>query len=272
MSFFWNRKRCLRDLKALKSRSVFIVGNGPSLTGADLDLLEGSVSFASNAVYLIFDKTNWRPDYYSCVDTAVLPDRAEEIGIWVKRLRRTSFVFPDSILAHGDRVEEMAVSDLIKPKRNVFYYSPASLDLSKEETCFDFSADSNVIRDSMTVTIVLMQMAVKLGARNLYLIGCDTDYVVPEDATILDTETKRVDKRIILDSDSDPNHFDERYFGAGKVWHTPNTELMIRHYEVVNKLCRNNGISVFNAGRGGKLEVFPRVSLEEAVERVKDDR
>lgn len=272
MMFWWRKERRFDGLKRLDASSAFIIGNGPSLNGKDLTLLRGIPSFASNAIYLIFDKTVWRPDYYTCVDTAVLPNRAEEISCWTRKLKKTQFIFPSEILAHGDRVERRRVADLVAPRRNVCFYESASLDLESEEESFDYVEGGNIVRESMTVTIALMQMAVKLGAKNLYLIGCDTNYVVPKEARVLDENSNRVDKRIVLDADTDPNHFDSRYFGAGKVWHTPNTNLMIKHYEVAKTVCERRGVEVFNAGRGGKLEVFPRIELKEAVERARGER
>jgi hypothetical protein len=73
----------------------------------------------------------------------------------------------------------------------------------------------------------------------------------------------RSDKRVVLSSDS--NHFDPRCSGKGKVWHPPNSNIMIRHYEKVKAVCEKSGIEVFNAGGGGKLEGFPRISYDEAI-------
>ena len=97
------------------------------------------------------------------------------------------------------------------------------------------------------------------------MIGCDAEYEIPETAKVLDKDDNRVDKRIVLDEDNDPNHFDPRYFGKDKLWHTPNPKLMISHYEKSYDVCLQNGARVFNAGKGGKLEVFPRVDFEKAL-------
>ena len=86
-------------------------------------------------------------------------------------------------------------------------------------------------------------------------------YVVFQLALFFDDD--RRDKRIVLSSDS--NHFDPRCFGKGKVWHPPKSNLMMKHYEKVKAICEGNGIEVFNAGIGGKLEGFPRISYEEAI-------
>lgn len=264
---FWKKKvRTFKELRKLERLDVFIVGNGPSLVKHNLDSLTGIPTFASNAVYLIFGRTNWRPDYYTCVDTAVLPDRSSEIVKWARKLKSTNFVFPDTIFTHEKPHVPTLVSSIVPSRKNVSFFESVSLELrDSPESAFQLNGTDNLITEATTVTISLMQMAAKLGARRIFLIGCDTSYTIPQEARILDQDTPRVDKRIILDSDSDPNHFDPRYFGAGKVWHTPNTKLMIEHYSVAKSICDKNGIEVFNAGIGGSLEVFPRVSFDWAV-------
>lgn len=254
------------EVSKLKSRNVVVVGNGPSLNQHDLDSLVGIPSFGSNAIYLIFEKTKWRPNYYSCVDTVVLPDRKEKISHWIDRLPDTFFFFPTEIYTHDCKGTPVCVQNLIKARPNVRFFKTQSLNLKgPQENVFSLPKDDFVV-EPMTVTITLMQLAVKFGAKRIFLIGCDTDYKIPETAKVLDKDDNRVDKRVVLDEDNDPNHFDPRYFGKGKLWHTPNTKLMLEHYEKAYEICKANGIEVYNAGFGGMLEVFPRVSFAHAVE------
>lgn len=263
----WFRRKplSLNRIPKLRSDSVFILGNGPSLNEHNLDFLEGVPTFASNAIYLVFEKTIWRPDYYSCVDTVVLPDQKDDISAWIQQLKRTTFFFPRRIFLHDTPFVPQNVDEIIQPRKNVCFFDSKPLDLDGgQKQVFSLARDDFVV-EPMTVTITLMQLAVKLGAKRLFLIGCDTDYQVPDGATILDQDSDRLDKRIVLDEDADPNHFDPRYFGKGKIWHTPNPDLMIRHYEKVKEICENSGIEVFNAGVGGKLEVFPRIPYDEAI-------
>ncbi len=263
----WFRRKplSLNRVPKLDSHSVFILGNGPSLNEHNLEHLEGIPTFASNAIFLIFEKTSWRPDYYSCVDSAVLPDQKEDLSIWARKLKRTKFFFPFQIVTHDSPFTPQNVDEIVLPRKNVCYFDSRPLNLNGGQKQIFSLAEDDFLVEPMTVTITLMQLAVKLGARRLFLIGCDTEYKVPDDATILDQDSPRVDKRIVLDKDEDPNHFDPRYFGKGKVWHTPNPDLMISHYEKAKAICEENGIEIFNAGIGGKLEVFPRISFDEAI-------
>ena len=110
------------DYPKLDRESVIVVGNGPSLNQHDLDELAGIPSFAANAIYLIFERTNWRPGYYSCVDTVVLPDRKEEISHWIDRLPDTLFFFPKEIYTHDCTGTPVCVETFIKPRPNVRFF------------------------------------------------------------------------------------------------------------------------------------------------------
>jgi hypothetical protein len=58
----------------------FVIGNGPSLTTSDLDLLRGELAIASNGIFLAYSQTEFRPTYYLVEDTLVAEDRAGEIA------------------------------------------------------------------------------------------------------------------------------------------------------------------------------------------------
>ena len=62
----------LKELKdKYKGKRCFIIGNGPSLTKADLEMLQNEITFATNKIYQIFPQTNWRPTYYGMLDEGV---------------------------------------------------------------------------------------------------------------------------------------------------------------------------------------------------------
>jgi hypothetical protein len=57
---------------------VTFVGNGPSLTLEKLEAIEGP-SFACNRIHLLYDKTDWRPDFYVYTDRYANPQWGQEI-------------------------------------------------------------------------------------------------------------------------------------------------------------------------------------------------
>ncbi|MBZ0198923.1 MAG: hypothetical protein K8H86_03580, partial [Ignavibacteriaceae bacterium] len=63
--------------------------------------------------------------------------------------------------------------------------------------------------------------------------------------------------------DDDPNHFDPRYFGAGRAYHKPRMEETFLRFEQAKNFFDKLGVEIFNAGIGGKLDSFPRVNFSD---------
>ena len=70
---------------------------------------------------------------------------------------------------------------------------------------------------------------------------------------------------VILSQSDDPNHFDPRYFGAGKTWHDPKLDRVLVNYRLAGEVYRAAGREIVNATVGGRLEVFPRLDLRSAL-------
>ena len=254
------------DLLKLKDRHkgkrCFVVGNGPSLNQMDLNKLEGEYVFCTNAFFLMFPRISWRPQYFTCVDTRVLPDRAEGIIKMHEENPDMVLLFPQRVLNHETKEVARAI-DIIPPAKNRFYFNqvvPNQNDLPF--SAFSIEAHNHVVQP-YTVTVTALQLAVHLGFDEIYLIGCDTNYVVP-DTVLKEGNDPKLGKFLFTSTkDDDPNHFCPEYFGQGRKWHNPQVHNMIWHYEMAHEATALYGRHVYNATVGGKLEVFPRVDFEE---------
>lgn len=249
------------DLSPFKDRHkgerCFIMGNGPSLNDTDLSLLAGETVFACNAAFLLFDRIDWRPCYYVCVDARVLPDRAAEIDAMLAADPSITGFFPTFLREEVAGAGRTATRAILPPGRGRYYFTeaPNALD-DLPHSMFSYDANESVVQP-FTVAITMLQLAAYMGFSEIVLIGCDTSYVVPE-------TVRRDQGGLALTSsrDDDPNHFDPRYFGRGRKWHDPQTDKMIMHYDHAKAALDAIGVAVYNATVGGRLEVFPRRSLE----------
>lgn len=237
-------------LKKLRNRyaneRIFILGNGPSLNRTPLEKLKGEYTFGVNRIYLIFDRIDWRPTFYTVVDWRVAGDCSDEIN----RLRGMNFFFPErfrGLLREGD---------------DVYYYwhGPAR---SAEEAYFAQTMDHG-IRGAGSVTGSAIQIAYHLGFDPIYLIGVDASYkVLP---TVMQTGPDRFGDGVLLrlesTEDDDPNHFDPRYFGKGRKWHNPNVPRMIEGYRACRQGIESKGRRIYNATVGGELEIFERLDFD----------
>ena len=116
-----------------------------------------------------------------------------------------------------------------------------------------FAYDCSIsIDQGYTVTYVALQIAAHMGFRHVALVGCDHNFTTrgPANATV-------------VAGNSDPNHFDPRYFANGVAWDLPDLIQSEISYLFAKQAFENLGGRVVNCTDGGKLEIFPRMSLPE---------
>lgn len=247
-----NLRRRLADLEGqYAGQRCFIMGNGPSLNRMELDRFEGETIWGLNRCYLLFDRIPWRPQFYVAVDERVVPDTAGEIAELQVALPETTFFFPVHYRLRG----------VLPSTANTYWYRQLVPHLADLPWSMFSGVATRGLYGVYTVTIAAMQLAVHLGFNPIYLIGCDTSYSVP--LSVLRDESNP--DALVSTSDDDMNHFDARYFGAGRKWHEPHVDRMVLHYEHARAACDALGVEVYNATLGGELEVFPRINYRDLV-------
>ncbi len=226
----------LNRIRGLKNSHLnercFIVGNGPSLTIEDLNLIKDDDCFAANLIYRVFEKTKWRPKYY------VLIDRYADTGNVLDTLDIPYLFIGDYYWKHRGMNNLNAIC--IHSERAI----------GNEKVHFSENIEK-VVYGNYTVTHVMIQLAAFMGYKEIYLLGMDHSYAL----------TYNKDGRVIEDNNIKSHVFEDR-----------NPKDVIADIEGMNKAyiaCRNyaknNSIKIINVTRGGKLEWFPRLTLEEAV-------
>lgn len=218
--------RILRNSQ--KGKRCFIIGNGPSLKVDDLENLDNEVTFASNRIYRIFDKTNWKPDYYVAFEPEFVTQNIDELlKIPVKK---TLFL--------NNRAFR-------KNATNVYWINCTSKFCVKKETTKSilFSEDiSKYIGDGYSVTYTMLQIAMYMGFSEIYLLGMDHNK-----------------------NDTKTTHY---YTDKKEDFRTPTFWDGIEYaYSKADKYAEKKGIKIVNITRGGELEVFHRKSINEVLKK-----
>ena len=228
--------RILENYKGkYKGGRCFIVCNGPSLKASDLDMLKGEISFACNRVYGMYPETEWRPTFYALFDEGVAKlegvlEGADSTPAEMKFFREQGRFIYHKFSGPSCYIHSWHSRRYLENPR-------FSEDLTKG------------IYTIGTTTYVMIELARYMGFNRIYIIGADHYYrnMVSKDGKVA------VDKNA------------ESYFGNLKdtsqslpagIW-----EMEIA-YEYAEKYSREHGFRIYNATRGGHLEVFERVNLE----------
>ncbi|MEM7601388.1 MAG: 6-hydroxymethylpterin diphosphokinase MptE-like protein [Verrucomicrobiota bacterium] len=246
--------RILKNLKDRETGKVgFVIGNGPSLQIGDLECLhelEGIVSIASNGIYLSYENTNWRPDYYSIADPLVWKKCKGEFSEFHDRV-----FSPRSLRAKQDSDDAIYYRHLgVVPVEN-----------QRKSAERYFSSDLSVGAFSGgTVTYENLQLAAHLGLNPIYLVGCDHSY-----AGQGQSKTENVSREILHESGIQ-NHFSPHYRKPGEKVLSANVLQMDAAFEEARRYSDQGDTRILNATRGGNLEAFERTDLDLVFEKLRN--
>lgn len=230
------RKSSIKQLKKLHNshsgERCFIIGNGPSLNAADLDMLKDEFCFAANRIDRIYDFTQWRPSFYCTQDITILQTYRDVIR---------QIQAPYKLMVYsGSRKTGYIGKAMYTPFAGPYQYPQPPV----------FSEDiSESVGEGYTVTYTAMQVAAYMGFKELILLGVDHNF--PVDMT--------PDGKIIENKDAK-----EHFYGSNQISrHYPMLYKVDLAFETAKAYAEKHDIRILNATRGGKLEIFERVALED---------
>lgn len=230
-----------------RGERCFILGNGPSLQRTDLAPLADEITIGVNGIFYMTQQCGFAPTYYVVEDNHVFSDDL----VRVNNVAAVAKFFPSKyrpVIKPGPDVHFLPTDWSFYWGSSPWYETPR------------FSHDiAEVIYVGQTVTFLNVQLAAYMGFSEIYLVGVDFDYQIPEAA--------KIDGLTITSVDDDPNHFHPDYFGKGKRWHLPKLENVEKAMLCAQEGVKERGGTIFNATVGGKLETFPRVDYHNLLGR-----
>lgn len=211
-------------------KRCFIVATGPSLRIEDLNMLaeHKEICIGVNSICRAFQDTVWRPTYYIAMDYRALRD-------WGDLMQDAGVPY----LFLGDTYKKFWMQK--RSEKNIKHhlaYEYNEKRMPKFST--DFSRKSYM---GSTVTYNALQLAAYLGFQEIYLLGVDFSYFGHSD------------------KDMPYTHFYPEKSLTSKGYE----KQVYLAYQAAQKYAQEHGISIYNASRGGKLDVFERVDLDEVL-------
>lgn len=213
----------------LKDQRIWILGAGQSLNSHNLELLrDENVILVNRVVELVTKKEHTFNKFCWCWnDFHYLPDIA----------LLNNIPFNNAVVGIEINMRKAWMLQWANYKALMDRFTNfVPFDCSKVVTDGFFSYDvTDRTYCGWTVVIDLaLPLAMWWGCKNIYLIGCDTSHTP---------------------------HFnrDNNYANVNQI------ELTKLGYERVRHVADLDGYNIYNAGVGGKLEVFPRVNYEEVL-------
>ncbi|MBP5531302.1 MAG: DUF115 domain-containing protein [Lentisphaeria bacterium] len=218
---------------AYLGKRCFVCATGPSMTVADLEKLKDEYTLGVNSICMIYPKTQWRPSFYGISDRLVYKN--------LKSLIETHDILTFVGTNAFERDNALPPDWILFPENYVYH---AYCTAFEDDYRGKFSEDCYVaVYDCYTIVLNMIQILFYMGFKEIYLLGCDCNYVVGA-----------------------KNHFIENgHVIPDRELRTAYLRLMAGYQALKDYADAHPDLKVFNATRGGKLELFPRRSLEEVL-------
>lgn len=223
-----------------KGERCFIVATGPSLTMEDVERLKGEWTFTVNSGFKLYEKTDWRADYYGIVDSHAIETFRDNL----KPADIPKLFYSDFDVDYNEENGfAFPKNDAYNSLSHTFWqrWFPKRYPETK------FSDDiTKVVYTGKSVVYAMLQIAAYMGFSDIYLLGVDCNYAQPK---MYNENTAYVDHKNTWSK--------ERLIQNGNE--------MLPQYEIANDYAKTHGFRIYNATRGGQLEAFPRVDLDEVL-------
>ena len=184
-----------------------------------------------NRIYCAFNNTIWRPNYYVVSDRVMICEHLDDI---LNLDLKDKFIADRSFLLSAQDQERLQVPSINRFHIKGLEYLRGNIRFSSDcrKGCYEGG----------TVTYICLQLAVYMGFKEIYLIGVDCKYLGARP--------------------SKQDYFCSNYMEDSGKGNVTRIEDSIIAYQVAKDYANAHGIRIYNATRGGKLEVFERVEFD----------
>lgn len=228
----WSSRKSLKKLhNSRKGEKAVILCNGPSLNRVDFEKLTGIYTFGLNNIYKTFDRMDFRP---SCL---VMADELATINA-KPFLKQTDLPL---FLTH---------------KAHSWIGSRANITYMHEVRTKKFARDLSMsFFGGYTVTYVAIQLAYHMGFSQVALVGCDHNYFPKEEEKFVRKSFPKNTKEYYVTDNYNDNATDA-YFVTTKNENEYGYRTALDYFRIDDR-------GLYNATEGGKLEVLPRITLQD---------
>jgi hypothetical protein len=248
--YAWNFRQFMQFSKKHKGERCFIIASGPSLQTKDLDMLINENTFGLNSVFKIFDKTIWRPSYYVCIDNPVFYE-----------YDNTDFKLECTKFLNWEAVKDLFSTDIHFTLNNSYYFHCYNSVFVRPVPWRKASLGEypDMFMNGGSSLYTALQIAVFMGFDEIYILGADNLYPMM---------LKNTGEVVYSESDAYPvDNYTEDNPILNKYMHKNaytafNIDIVNDSFKVAREYAEARGIKIYNATRGGKLDVFERVNFD----------
>lgn len=236
-------KRLLELKDKYKGQRAFVVCTGPSLTESDILLIKDEFTISMNSIFKMYEKVNWKSSIYMFLEVAGFDKYMNHFHLDLKEMATENSII-------NSLRSEYATDSRIIPLHYCWldhYYFYGS-------NHFKYNPDLFYgMYDYYSTGHAAIILAIYMGFKDIYIIGADNNYNGDK------MHFAKSNVPGVLDSYST----EKEKMGIGLKMQ----QVMNMGYEEIARIGKQMGVNIYNATRGGCVEAFPRVKLEDVVKK-----
>lgn len=261
LSLYWHFYVDLKYKKEIKKNSVlknsesgkrcFIIATGPSIKSQDLSVLQGETCISVSNFFIHPDFKKIKPKYHLFVASHP-PVTDEQYTTWFRDAEKH---FPDgqNVLISVTNKHLVDENGLFK-KQNVYYYYLGTKDIKKDSPV-DFTKPIPTIQTSAQTAV---ELGLFLGCKELYLLGCDHNWILNIGSVQHFYEEKNNAMTQLGYNGWHNEDLGTEFAACANVW---------RIYRNIREYITYNKISIYNLTPGSLLDIFPRKNLLDIIKK-----
>lgn len=243
-----------------KGKRCFILATGPSINKQDLRPLRNEICIAVSAFYVHKEIKTIRPLYH--VEAPSHPPFGIEVAHTSFEGYRKNYS-DETIYFLGHSQYVFSYFNYLKQnphiKKDNFYFLNYCYPIILNENNYNRQSLWDICSPLFAVRTVIysaIQIAAYMGFKEIYLLGCDHDYLMDLNR-ITDHHFYKDEESGISDA--------EHLSAFNTEWWFCQYYYRWKEYRLMNDYLTSNGCRIFNATNGGMLDVFPRVNFDDVI-------
>lgn len=235
---------CSKDKEILKLKNkhlgkrVFIVCSGPSLTPEDVLLLKNDYTIGMNTIFRMSEIIDWKPSYYLCLEANGLDKFINNAHLDLKDVSTEYSIINSLELRYAN-----------DPKILILHYCWLDHYFLRGSKKFKYDPELfHGMYDFYSSGHAAVLLAIYMGFKDIYVIGADNNYMGKQ-AYFANINCEGIEEGYTEAAKNDIAYRSQVGMDMG--------------WQELAKIAKLMGVNVYNATRGGRLEVFPRVVLED---------
>lgn len=245
-----------------KGQRCFIIGNGPSVNDVDFSKLSDEITFTVNQMSRRKDFENLKTNYHMWSDERFfdIDESNQEDMELIQTMEAVKREETSPIVFYKLSAYNMIKKFNLDKKLNIYYFS--EIGFNNITKCYKVNFCKR-IPSFATVVHYLILLAIYMGFKEIYLLGCDCTGIINTVQSkikskskmeyaykVSENERKRMERTNSVFSIQDELRWYAEIFDC---------------YEVLNNYCRNNKVKLYNATKNSLIECVEKVDLNDII-------